>query len=88
MRRIERGANGGIVRGFEELLVDISTRGREGEYRRSAGSPDPRHAPSRRTGPSVPLPDCGPVPLSRDAARGKMEALAAGAAIVRRELGA
>ena len=35
-----------------------------------------------------PCTDCGLVPRSRAAARGKMEALAAGAAIVRRELGA
>jgi 5-methyltetrahydropteroyltriglutamate--homocysteine methyltransferase len=36
----------------------------------------------------LPCTDCGLVPRSRTAARGKMEALAAGAAIVRRELGA
>jgi 5-methyltetrahydropteroyltriglutamate--homocysteine methyltransferase len=35
-----------------------------------------------------PCTDCGLVPRSRGAARGKMEALAAGAAMVRRELGA
>jgi 5-methyltetrahydropteroyltriglutamate--homocysteine methyltransferase len=35
-----------------------------------------------------PCTDCGLVPRSRAAARGKMEALVAGAAIVRRELGA
>jgi 5-methyltetrahydropteroyltriglutamate--homocysteine methyltransferase len=35
-----------------------------------------------------PCTNCGMVPLSRDVARGKLRALAAGAAIVRRELGA
>jgi 5-methyltetrahydropteroyltriglutamate--homocysteine methyltransferase len=35
-----------------------------------------------------PCTNCGMVPLGRDVARGKLKALAAGAAIVRRELGA
>jgi 5-methyltetrahydropteroyltriglutamate--homocysteine methyltransferase len=35
-----------------------------------------------------PCTNCGMVPLARDVARGKLRALAAGAAIVRRELGA
>jgi 5-methyltetrahydropteroyltriglutamate--homocysteine methyltransferase len=43
----------------------------------------PHVAPERL----FPCTDCGLVPRSRVAARGKMEALAAGAAIVRRELG-
>src|SRR2546422_2872160 len=34
-----------------------------------------------------PCPNCGMVPLGRDVARGKLRALAAGAALVRRELG-
>jgi len=35
-----------------------------------------------------PCTNCGMVPLAREVARGKLRALAAGAAIVRRELGA
>ncbi len=35
-----------------------------------------------------PCTNCGMVPLSRDVARGKLHALAAGAALVREELGA
>jgi len=35
-----------------------------------------------------PCTDCGLVPRSRDAARGKLRALAAGAALVRKERGA
>jgi 5-methyltetrahydropteroyltriglutamate--homocysteine methyltransferase len=35
-----------------------------------------------------PCTNCGMVPLAREVARGKLKALAAGAAIVRRELGA
>jgi len=35
-----------------------------------------------------PCTNCGMVPLGRDVARGKLRALAAGAAIVRREVGA
>jgi 5-methyltetrahydropteroyltriglutamate--homocysteine methyltransferase len=42
-----------------------------------------RHVPPERL---YPCTDCGMVPRSRDAARGKMRALVAGAAIVRREL--
>jgi 5-methyltetrahydropteroyltriglutamate--homocysteine methyltransferase len=34
-----------------------------------------------------PCTDCGLVPRSRQAARGKLQSLAAGAAIVRQELG-
>jgi len=34
-----------------------------------------------------PCTNCGMVPLGRDVARGKLRALAAGAALVRRELG-
>jgi 5-methyltetrahydropteroyltriglutamate--homocysteine methyltransferase len=34
-----------------------------------------------------PCTNCGMVPLARDVSRGKLRALAAGAAIVRRELG-
>jgi 5-methyltetrahydropteroyltriglutamate--homocysteine methyltransferase len=41
------------------------------------------HVPASRL---MPCTDCGLVPRSRDAARGKMRALAAGAAIVRKEL--
>ena len=44
----------------------------------------PHVAPERL----LPCTDCGLVPRSRAAARGKMKALAAGAALVRRELGA
>jgi 5-methyltetrahydropteroyltriglutamate--homocysteine methyltransferase len=43
------------------------------------------HVPAARLEPCT---DCGLVPRSRAAARGKMQALAAGAAIVRAELGA
>jgi 5-methyltetrahydropteroyltriglutamate--homocysteine methyltransferase len=43
------------------------------------------HVPAARL---LPCTDCGLVPRSREAARGKMRALAAGAAIVRDELGA
>jgi 5-methyltetrahydropteroyltriglutamate--homocysteine methyltransferase len=35
-----------------------------------------------------PCTNCGMVPLARDVSRGKLRALGAGAAIVRRELGA
>jgi 5-methyltetrahydropteroyltriglutamate--homocysteine methyltransferase len=41
------------------------------------------HVPAERL---YPCTNCGMVPLPRDAARGKLDALAAGAAIVRREL--
>jgi 5-methyltetrahydropteroyltriglutamate--homocysteine methyltransferase len=41
------------------------------------------HVPAERL---FPCTDCGLVPRSRDASRGKMRALAAGAAIVRAEL--
>jgi 5-methyltetrahydropteroyltriglutamate--homocysteine methyltransferase len=34
-----------------------------------------------------PCTNCGMAPLDRDVARGKIEALAAGAALIRRELG-
>jgi len=43
------------------------------------------HVPATRL---LPCTDCGLVPRSREAARGKMRALAAGAAIVRAELAA
>jgi len=43
------------------------------------------HVPAARI---VPCTNCGMVPLPRDIARGKLAALGAGAAIVRRELGA
>jgi 5-methyltetrahydropteroyltriglutamate--homocysteine methyltransferase len=42
------------------------------------------HVPAARLKPCT---DCGLVPRRREAARGKMRALAAGAAIVRDELG-
>jgi 5-methyltetrahydropteroyltriglutamate--homocysteine methyltransferase len=42
-----------------------------------------RHVPAERL---VPAPDCGMKYLPREVARGKLAALAAGAAIVRREL--
>jgi 5-methyltetrahydropteroyltriglutamate--homocysteine methyltransferase len=42
------------------------------------------HAPAERI---FPCTNCGMVPLSREVARGKLRALAAGAALVRRELG-
>jgi 5-methyltetrahydropteroyltriglutamate--homocysteine methyltransferase len=42
------------------------------------------HVPAKRL---YPCTNCGMVPLSRDVARGKLNALAAGAAIVRQELG-
>jgi 5-methyltetrahydropteroyltriglutamate--homocysteine methyltransferase len=41
------------------------------------------HVPAERL---FPCTDCGLVPRTRDASRGKMRALAAGAAIVRAEL--
>jgi 5-methyltetrahydropteroyltriglutamate--homocysteine methyltransferase len=43
-----------------------------------------RHVPAERL---IPAPDCGMKYLSRDVAFGKLQALSAGAAIVRRELG-
>jgi len=43
-----------------------------------------QHVPAARL---MPCTDCGLVPRSRESARGKMRALAAGAAIVRAELG-
>jgi 5-methyltetrahydropteroyltriglutamate--homocysteine methyltransferase len=42
------------------------------------------HVPAERI---FPCTNCGMVPLSREVARGKLRALAAGAALVRRELG-
>jgi 5-methyltetrahydropteroyltriglutamate--homocysteine methyltransferase len=42
------------------------------------------HVPAERI---FPCTNCGMVPLSRAVARGKLQALAAGAALVRRELG-
>ena len=44
-----------------------------------------RHVEAERLYPST---NCGMVPLPRDVARGKLRALGAGAALVRRELGA
>ena len=43
-----------------------------------------KHVPAERL---VPCTNCGMVPLSREVARGKLRALAEGAALVRRELG-
>jgi 5-methyltetrahydropteroyltriglutamate--homocysteine methyltransferase len=43
-----------------------------------------RYVPAERL---YPCTNCGMVPLTRDAARGKLQALAAGAQMVRRELG-
>jgi len=43
------------------------------------------HVPAERL---YPCTNCGMVPLAREVARGKLRALAAGAALVRRELGA
>ena len=43
-----------------------------------------RHVPAERL---YPCTNCGMVPLPREVARGKLEALGAGAALVRRELG-
>ena len=43
-----------------------------------------RHVPAERL---YPCTNCGMVPLARDVARGKLRSLAAGAALVRRELG-
>jgi 5-methyltetrahydropteroyltriglutamate--homocysteine methyltransferase len=42
------------------------------------------HVPAERI---FPCTNCGMVPLSRAVARGKLQALGAGAALVRRELG-
>jgi 5-methyltetrahydropteroyltriglutamate--homocysteine methyltransferase len=42
-----------------------------------------RHVPAERIRPCT---NCGMVPLPRDVARGKLQALAAGAALVRAEL--
>jgi 5-methyltetrahydropteroyltriglutamate--homocysteine methyltransferase len=44
-----------------------------------------KHVPPARI---FPCTNCGMVPLSRAVARGKLQALGAGAALVRRELGA
>ena len=44
-----------------------------------------RHVPTERL---FPCTNCGMVPLAREVARGKLRALAAGAALVRAELGA
>ena len=48
--------------------------------------PHPRRAGARAAERLVPAPDCGMKYLSREVAFGKLLALAAGAAIVRREL--
>ena len=42
-----------------------------------------RYVPAERL---LPCTNCGMVPLSREAARGKLQALGRGAALVRREL--
>ena len=75
------------LRGKDVLLgvIDVGTEEVE--------SPETVAARIRRALPYVaperllPCTDCGLVPRSRAAARGKMQALAAGAALVRREVG-
>jgi 5-methyltetrahydropteroyltriglutamate--homocysteine methyltransferase len=77
----------GALKGKEVMLgvVDVGTEEVE--------SPETIAARIRKALPHVeaarllPCTDCGMVPRSRGAALGKMRALAAGAALVRRELG-
>ncbi len=78
----------GLLRGKDVLVgaVDVATDAIE--------TPEQVAAVIRRALPFVPperlypCTNCGMVPLDRDIARGKLRALAAGAALVRRELGA
>jgi 5-methyltetrahydropteroyltriglutamate--homocysteine methyltransferase len=77
----------GALKGKDVLLgvIDVGTE--------TVESPEQVAARIRAALPYVapenlyPCTDCGMVPRSRGAAVGKMRALAAGAAIVRRELG-
>jgi 5-methyltetrahydropteroyltriglutamate--homocysteine methyltransferase len=78
----------GLLKGKDVLVgaVDVATDAVE--------TPAEVAATIRRALPYVPAErlypctNCGMVPLARDVARGKLQALAAGAALVRRELGA
>ena len=66
-------------------VIDLGTR----EGRNAAGSRRAASAPRSSTCPAERLvlaPDCGMKYLTREAAFGKLKALAEGAAIVRKEL--
>ena len=78
----------GLLRGKDVLAgaVDVATDRIETPEEVSATIRKAlAHVPAERL---YPCTNCGMVPLAREVARGKLRALAAGAALVRRELGA
>ena len=79
----------GLLAGKDVLVgaIDVATDRIETPGRRSRRRSGPRwrYVPAERL---YPCTNCGMVPLSREVARGKLGALAAGAALVRQELGA
>jgi 5-methyltetrahydropteroyltriglutamate--homocysteine methyltransferase len=78
----------GLLKGKDVLVgaIDVATdRVERAEDVASTIRAAMKYVPAERI---YPCTNCGMVPLSREVARAKLEALGAGAALVRRELGA